>query len=638
MRKLGRYTLHEEIGRGGMAEIYRAMLEGPMGYSKEVAVKLVPARLTEDESNVHALVNEARIGGQLRHPNIVEVYDLDCVDGDWFVAMELVKGKTLGELLKKCRQTDTPLPLSVILDAALGVAEGLHYAHTFRTSDGKKAGLIHRDLKPGNVMIGDRGEVKVMDFGIARSSLNYYLTTAGSPVRGTPLYMSPEQFDGGELTPASDIFAFGAMLYEMVTNERLFLASDVRMIVAAVMFNDMTPALDRVAARDEGLAGLVGRCLERDVDARLRSSRKLYEALVELREAESEDLTLAEFVSYLQQVEEIPSVRRADDNTWSWTTTMGSRSASFDPDEEMEISLRRPMEEVAAQLDGFGRGFFGPIRHPNPDEEQLRRREGGGRMTPADATAGPDVDTGRPTSEGGAPLAGPVSQTLDRVGETADRSTNEAKVPPAPTGPEEAPPEAATVPQMSSAPFLDAQPIGPPVEEAPAGRSYNPLLVVLPLLGVAAVLAVLLIWLIQPPRLDAATALATFDDALVRGDSAAASEALRQLDPATADTPAGRVLRATAFAIEGDGDLARDGLGDPESLPDPYRSRGHALLGGLASVEAADGWRTEAAAAYARALTCRGDGCEGVLRQARHGLAAACDGADPRPPSCGEGP
>ena len=138
---------------------------GPSGFEKEVALKLVPHRLTRDDSNSRALINEARIGGQLRHPNIVEVYELDQAEDTFFVAMELVRGKTLGELLGRCRETGAMLPRCVVLEIAMQIASGLNYAHTFRTTKGQRASLVHRDLKPQNIMIDAKNTVKIMDFG-----------------------------------------------------------------------------------------------------------------------------------------------------------------------------------------------------------------------------------------------------------------------------------------------------------------------------------------------------------------------------------------------------------------------------------------------------------------------------------------
>jgi eukaryotic-like serine/threonine-protein kinase len=418
-----------------MAQVFRATLEGPMGYAKEVAIKLVAPRLVNDDNNIRALVNEARIGGLLRHPNIVEVYDLDQVDGHWFVAMELIRGKTLSDVLKRCRQTDVPLPRSVILEIGIEIAAGLHYAHTFRTADGKKAGLIHRDLKPPNVMLSDRGEVKIMDFGIARSSMNFYLTTTDTPLRGTPMYMAPEQMEQGTLTPAADLFAFGAMLFELVTNRRLFLARDVRQIIVAVMGADLGQRLAPMRERDAQLGEVAARCLERNLDERLGSSRQLHDELVALREAEPDPLSLAEFVAYLQQAVDLGAVAPPEPAAWSWTLNSAPRSASFDPEEEESVSIRRSIEHIAHDLEPFGQSFFGPVQQQDPDFAQIQRME----QQPGFC----DTQTGEgqaPGLEGAARPADPIesaplSQTREREPARTQRMSAEDVVAPRPPPP-----------------------------------------------------------------------------------------------------------------------------------------------------------------------------------------------------------
>jgi eukaryotic-like serine/threonine-protein kinase len=360
VEKLGRYQLHEPIGQGGMAKVYRATLEGPMGYSKEVAIKLIPPELAGNDNNLRSLVNEARIGGQLHDPNIVEVFELDQVDDTWFIAMELVKGRTLFELLRQCRATGTRLPRAVALEIAMQIVAGLNHAHTFRTREGLPAQLVHRDLKPANVIIGARGVVKIMDFGIARSSLNLYQTTTHSAVKGTPLYISPEQLQGLPLTPASDLFSFGAVLYEMITSKQLFVAPETWGVMQRVMQMSVDPHLKAVAKEDLGTAMLLGRCLERDPELRYPSARELFDEIAVLREQEADDLHLAEFVRYLRLAPANGWVDPHPGNPWRWPGEYSEAHEEFDADgEESSVSVRRSPNAIAAELETFGRAFFG---------------------------------------------------------------------------------------------------------------------------------------------------------------------------------------------------------------------------------------------------------------------------------------
>ena len=365
--QLGRYILHETIGQGGMSEIIRASLQGPMGFAKEVAIKRVPARLTEDADNIHALVNEARIGALVKHHNIVEVYELDQANGSWFVAMELVRGRTLGQLLRRCRATGAFLPRSVTLDIATQAAAGLHHAHAFCDEQGAAVGLVHRDLKPANVMVDDQAVVKVMDFGIARSSLNFYKTSQGGPIKGTPLYMAPEVLRGSEATPASDLFSFGVMLYEALTHCRLFLAPNPAAVMSRLLDMDLDRYLEPIAQVDPPLGRLLARCLSRDPQGRPPSAQQLHDELLAIQQSLGLSPDLAEFVYYLQQapVQSLVDVDR--DAPWAWTDGAGIGGVIS----SARLRAGRSLEAIAEDLQPFGAAFFGPVLFPDADQREM---------------------------------------------------------------------------------------------------------------------------------------------------------------------------------------------------------------------------------------------------------------------------
>ena len=189
--RFGKYILLSQLGEGGMGRVDRAVLAGPMGFHKEVAIK----RIKTDSSSKKAgssLINEARLGGQLKHPNIVEVYDLGEMEGGLFISMEFVNGLPLDKVLGACRAREMRMPLCIAFDLMAQLCSALSYAHTARDTSGKELRVVHRDLKPGNVIVSRTGIVKVMDFGIAKTTSNLFVTQTTGVAKGTPLYMSPE--------------------------------------------------------------------------------------------------------------------------------------------------------------------------------------------------------------------------------------------------------------------------------------------------------------------------------------------------------------------------------------------------------------------------------------------------------------
>ncbi len=563
---IGRYLLHEPIGRGGMAEVWRATLEGPMGYAKEVAIKRVPAQLTEDDNYVKALVNEARIGGLLRHPNLVEFYELDHVDGEWLICMELLRGRTLKEILDHCRVTEVLLPPAVIAEIARQIVAGLQYAHTFRAPDGGRVGLVHRDLKPANVMLTDRGEIKIMDFGLARASLDYYLQSTGQMMAGTPLYMSPEQVDGAPLTPASDLFALGTMLVEMATNRRLFQAASLMRVFARIQGMDLAPTLDEVRQVDPVLAAVAERCLERDVDRRVQSELEIHEMLSRVSMAPGAP-TLAEFVFYLQRAPMAGLTPAGGESGWSWS----SRGAD-DPDEgdERAVHVARPLDEIAGSLQSFGDRFFTPVE---------------------------DVDAGAETRE---------YEAQRRRGALAT----------APGEPER------TSGQEASAPAADPRPSAP-VQEAGGTRSRWPVPVFGALVLALGVVVVVLLLQRSNPREGAPPDIAAMAAAVDAGDWRRAGTLVTAArnDPA----PDAALIRAVSAALSGEHERSIEELEGVDSWPEPARSRGWVMRGGalrLASEESA--CPSAATEAYARALSCSGDECAGIRESAAAGLATCC--------------
>ncbi len=222
---LGEYILLEKISTGGMAEVYKAKKKGVEGFEKIVALKKILPHLAEDEEFIEMFIDEAKLASKLNHPNIAQIYDLGKINGSYFIAMEYVLGKDLRTILRKIKKEKRPLPpIEISSYIIMKVAEALDYAHRKVDENGKPLNIVHRDVSPQNILISYEGEIKLVDFGVAKASIRAHHTVAGS-LKGKLLYMSPEQARGVKtLDGRSDIFSLGAVYYELVTGEKAFMA------------------------------------------------------------------------------------------------------------------------------------------------------------------------------------------------------------------------------------------------------------------------------------------------------------------------------------------------------------------------------------------------------------------------------
>ncbi|MDQ3341725.1 MAG: protein kinase [Myxococcota bacterium] len=216
-----RYELLDRIGVGGMAEIFRGKAVAAGGFEKPVAIKRILPHLSQDKRFVELLIAEAKVLSLLKHRNIVQIFDVGLGDDNkYFLVMEYVDGKDLGAIQKALEQRRRGMPFDLALHVGAEICEALEHAHTARAPDGKPMNLVHRDVSPSNVLLSLSGEVKLTDFGIAKRAESE--PTQAGAVRGKFAYISPEQARNEAITPRSDVFSVGILLWELVTNRRLF--------------------------------------------------------------------------------------------------------------------------------------------------------------------------------------------------------------------------------------------------------------------------------------------------------------------------------------------------------------------------------------------------------------------------------
>ncbi|MFH1132610.1 MAG: serine/threonine-protein kinase [Pseudomonadota bacterium] len=216
----GRYQLLELVAKGGMAEVFKARLQGAAGTQKVVCIKRILPRLSRNSEFISLFVREAKIVLPLTHGNITQVFDFGEVDGVYFLAMEYIRGQNLNQVLDRVRETNKVLDFPASLHVCSEICKGLQYAHSYKDVGGKPVVVVHRDVSPHNVLLSYNGEVKLTDFGIALAATKTQSVEKG--IRGKPCYLSPEQVMGQSGDPRSDVFAMGAVLYEMLTGLRVF--------------------------------------------------------------------------------------------------------------------------------------------------------------------------------------------------------------------------------------------------------------------------------------------------------------------------------------------------------------------------------------------------------------------------------
>jgi len=264
---LSHYRLLSQLGAGGMSEVY---LAEDTSLNRQVAIKFLKEESVGDEQARKRLLREAKAAARLDHENICTVYEVGEEGG--FIVMQYVEGETLAERMKR-----QPLEIKEALEIALQMAEGLSEAHA--------QGIIHRDIKPSNLKISERGQVKLMDFGLAKevtpgqavdsqAETESLLTGVGMIV-GTLPYMSPEQVKCETLDSRTDIFSFGVVLYEMLSGHRLFTARTVAETISAILTADPPPLRNYVAELPVELERIVGKCLEKDRERRYQTVREV---------------------------------------------------------------------------------------------------------------------------------------------------------------------------------------------------------------------------------------------------------------------------------------------------------------------------------------------------------------------------
>ncbi len=270
--QLGRYQLVRHLASGGMADLWLARATGIEGFERHVAVKRIRQEQARDERFVQMFLDEARLAASLHHHNIATVHDIGQESGEYFFTMEYVHGEDLRKILMLASAREQYLPLEHIMTITQAATAALHYAHEHKSQ------IVHRDVSPANIIVGYDGNVKVVDFGIAKAAHRTKETQSGV-MKGKVAYMSPEQCVGQPVDRRSDIFSLGIVLYELVTVRRLFKAANDFLTMSAIIHAEIPPPASLRQGVPRDLEAIIMKALAPDRDERFQTTEEMHAAL-----------------------------------------------------------------------------------------------------------------------------------------------------------------------------------------------------------------------------------------------------------------------------------------------------------------------------------------------------------------------
>ncbi len=295
------YKVTERLESGGMAEVFRGESMSVAGFKKQVAIKRVLPHLASNEKFIRMFLDEARLSARLTHTNIVQVFDIGHVDNTYFIVTEFIDGINLKGVIEYLRAHQKPFPIPLACHIAMKICEGLNYAHELTDNDGNLLNIVHRDISPPNVLISKRGEVKIVDFGLAKAAHSVEKTEPGV-VKGKFSYLSPETALGHEADAQADIFAVGIMLWEMLAGRKLFQGESDYQTVKLVQ-QAVVPSIRTIhAAVPEELERILKQSLARSKTERFTSAQVMAEELSNFLFAHKLKVSAADLAKLVHEV------------------------------------------------------------------------------------------------------------------------------------------------------------------------------------------------------------------------------------------------------------------------------------------------------------------------------------------------
>ena len=296
----GKYYLLERVNIGGMAEIFKAKAFGVEGFERLLAVKKILASIAEDKSFINMFIDEAKIAGQLNHPNIAQIFDLGKVDESYFIALEYISGKDLKTIFERSRRLGEKVSIPRVCYLIMKTCEGLGHAHHKKDANGSDLNIVHRDVSPQNILTSYEGECKIIDFGIAKAQGKTSQTQVGI-LKGKFSYMSPEQVRGLHIDRRSDIFSLGIVLYEMLTLERLFLGESDFDTLEKIRKVEMSPPSLYNPHIPKELEDIVLKALAKSPEDRYQTCYELADALEQFMRNQGYYYTNKDLGAYMKE-------------------------------------------------------------------------------------------------------------------------------------------------------------------------------------------------------------------------------------------------------------------------------------------------------------------------------------------------
>lgn len=269
----GAFRLVNKVADGGMATVYEAEQLGPEGFTKRIALKVIHPHYAKRTEFLRLFIDEAKLSANLMHGNVVQIYQLGEVGGEYFIAMEYIRGPTLRTVIDRHYEMGSPIPAALAAYICSRVARALDFAHNFVSPSGQRLDIVHRDVSPGNVMITWDGHIKLADFGIAKARTSFDPASEQKMRIGKKHYMSPEQVLGSSVDGKSDVFSLGLVLYELLALSPLFREEDTNLLVDEVAVQPLPNLRSRITDLDAGLEGVLQMALQRSPSRRATAAQ-----------------------------------------------------------------------------------------------------------------------------------------------------------------------------------------------------------------------------------------------------------------------------------------------------------------------------------------------------------------------------